>query len=129
MRTRSDHIPVVMDALGATARHQPEFGTAVGTLAAEHYRFEAGVDVSPLLEGLPDDGCQAPHWGYIISGRVTVTYTGGDTESCSAGDLVYWPAGHTVRADEPSELVLFSPQVDHQAVMAHMGDRLAVLTS
>lgn len=97
MRTRGDDIPVVMDALGATARHLPDFGTAVGTLAAEHYRLEAGVDVSPLLEGLEDDHCQAPHWGYIVSGKVTVTYTGGDQETCVAGDVVHWPAGHTVR--------------------------------
>ncbi|MBX7160389.1 MAG: cupin domain-containing protein [Acidimicrobiia bacterium] len=128
MRTRGDDIPVVMDALGATARHLPDFGTAVGTLAAEHYRLEAGVDVSPLLEGLEDDHCQAPHWGYIVSGKVTVTYTGGDQETCVAGDVVHWPAGHTVRADDDTEMVLFSPQVDHQAVMAHMGQRLEVLT-
>ncbi|MCL4293815.1 MAG: cupin domain-containing protein [Acidimicrobiia bacterium] len=128
MRTRSDDIPVVMDAPGATARHRPDFGTVAATLAAEHYRLEAGVDISPLLEGLPDDGCQAPHWGYVISGRVTVTYTGGEQEACRAGDLVHWPAGHTVRADEDTEMVLFSPQVDHQEVMAHMAGRLATLT-
>lgn len=128
MRTRSDEIPVVMDALGATARQQPDFGTAAATLAAEHYVLEAGVDMAPLLEGLPDDGCQAAHWGYVIRGRVTVTYTGGEQETCRAGDVVHWPAGHTVRADEDTEMVLFSPQIDHRAVMAHMGERLAVLT-
>lgn len=128
MRIHGDEIPVVMDALGATARQRPDFGTAAATLAAEHYRLEAGVDISPLLEGLPDDGCQAAHWGYVVAGRVTVTYTSGDRETCRTGDLVHWPAGHTVRADEDSELVLFSPQIDHQAVMAHMGGRLAELT-
>lgn len=128
MHIDSTDVPLVMDALGARARHLPDFGTAVGTLAAEHYSLEAGVDISPLLEGLEDDLCQAPHWGYVVSGRLTVRYGDGTSEQCATGELVHWPAGHTVRADEQSELVLFSPQVDHQAVMAHMGERLAVLT-
>jgi hypothetical protein len=120
---------MVMDAAGAQARHQPDFGTAVGTLAAEHYRLEKGVDIAPLLEGLKDDLCQAAHWGYVVTGQVTVTYTGGQQEICRTGDVVHWPAGHTVRADEDTELVLFSPQVEHQAVMSHMGERLATLST
>lgn len=128
MRARSEDIPVVMDALGARARHLPDFGTAVGTLAAEHYLLESGVDISPLLEGLEDDLCHAPHWGYVVSGQVTVTFADRATETCRAGDLIHWPAGHTVYADDDTELVLFSPQVDHQEVMAHMGRRLTALT-
>lgn len=127
MKTPSQDIPVVMNALGAKAQHLPDFGTAVGTMAAEHFELQQGVDLAPLLEGLEDDKCQCPHWGYVIRGRVTVTYADQEPDTCVGGDLVHWPAGHTVRADEDSELVLFSPQVDHQAVMQHMGERLATL--
>jgi hypothetical protein len=127
MQTPSHEIPVVMNALGAKAQFQPEFGTAMGTLAAEHYELQAGVDIAPLLEGLEDDKCQCPHWGYVVAGRLTVTYTDQEAETCVAGDLVHWPAGHSVRAEEDSELVLFSPQVDHQQVISHMGERLATL--
>ena len=37
----------------------------------------AGVDMAPLLEGLNDDSCHAPHWGYVLSGQVIVTYGDG----------------------------------------------------
>lgn len=127
MKTASQDIPVVMNALGAKAQFQPDFGTVAGTLAAEHYELQAGVDISPLLVGLEDDLCQCPHWGYVVSGRVIVSYGDGTTETCSGGELIHWPAGHSVRAEEDSELVLFSPQVDHQPVIAHMGERLATL--
>lgn len=127
MKTPSQEIPVMMHALGAKAQHLPDFGTAVGTLAVERFEFQAGVDLAPLLEGLEGDRCQCPHWGYVISGRLTVTYADQESETCVAGDVVHWPAGHSVRADEDSALVLFSPQVDHQAVLSHIGERIATM--
>lgn len=127
MRTANQDIPVVMNALGAVARFQPDFGTAVGTLAAEHYQLQAGVDIAPLLVGLERDQCQVPHWGYVVSGQLTVSYGDGASETCRGGELVHWPAGHSVRAEEDSELVLFSPEVDHRAVINHMSERLATL--
>src|SRR5437762_34935 len=36
--------------------------------------FREDIDATPLLRGLPDDRCQCPHWGYVISGRVTFRY-------------------------------------------------------
>ena len=31
--------------------------------------FHEDIDATPLLKGLPDDRCQCPHWGYVVSGR------------------------------------------------------------
>lgn len=127
MKTRREDIPLFMDALGATVRVLPDFGTAVGTLAAEHYVFDAGVDLAPLLQGLEGDLCQAPHWGYVLRGHLSVDYADGTRESCRGGDVIHWPAGHTVRAEEDSEVLLFSSQVTHQEVLHHVGERLATL--
>ena len=41
------------------------------------------------------------------------------------GDLFYWPPGHRVRVSQDAELVLFSPQESHGAVMDHIGRKLA----
>jgi len=120
-------LPVKMNALGATARHQGEFGTAVGTLAAEHLCLDTGVDVAPLLQGLDDGMCFSPHWGYLLHGRVVVTYDDGTTEECSAGQLFHWPAGHTVRVEDAAEIVMFSPAAEHLAVMNHMLEVLATI--
>lgn len=127
MHVNKRDIPVKLNALGAIARHQGDFGTAAGTLAAEHLCLDTGVDVAPLLRSLDDGMCFAGHWGYLIRGRVVVTYDDGTTESCSAGEMFHWPAGHTVRVEDAAEIVMFSPAAEHQAVMNSMLEVLATL--
>ena len=127
MHVQTHDLPIKMNALGAVARHQGEFGTAYGTLAAEHLVLATGVDVAPLLAGLDDGLCFAAHWGYVVRGVVVVTYGDGSTERCTAGEVVHWPAGHTVRVEEDAELVMFSPAAEHLAVMNHMLGVLATI--
>ena len=127
MHVTTTDLPVKINALGAHVRHQGEFGTAFGTLAAEHLVLAAGVDVAPLLAGLDDGLCFAPHWGYVARGRVVVTYGDGSTETCTAGQVVHWPAGHTVRVEEDAEIVMFSPAAEHLAVMNHMLEVMATI--
>ena len=126
MRIAKNDIPTVIDVPGAKVRQSDEFGDASknGPLAAEYLSLGAGTDIAPLLAGLEDDACQAPHWGYVISGRVAVTYTDGTEDTCVAGDAIYWPPGHSVCVYEDAELVLFSPRVEHLAVMDHMRERM-----
>jgi quercetin dioxygenase-like cupin family protein len=69
---------------------------------------------------LEDNPCQAPHWGYLLLGELHVTYADGKQETVRGGDLFHWPPGHTVRAGADSEVVLFSPQHEHGAVIEHM---------
>jgi len=122
MRIAKDDVPVKIDAPGARARQKTGFGdaTGFGAMGGEYFSLGAGTDLTPLLEGLEDDLCQSPHWGYVIDGKLMVTFTGGDREQVRAGDLFYWPPGHTLRADEDSEFVLFSPQREHTAVIDHV---------
>jgi hypothetical protein len=122
MRIAKDKIPTKINAPGAVARVAPDFGdaTGAGTMGAEYFSLAAGADIAPLLKGLKDDACQAPHWGYMLAGEVVVTYTGGRTETCAEGDLFYWPPGHSVRVVENAEVVLFSPQHEHGKVLDHM---------
>ena len=122
MRIAKDSIPTKIDVPGAIARHATGFGEAgaYGTMAAEYFTLGAGTDIAPLLEGLEHDACHAPHWGFIKSGEVIVTYVDGHAETCSDDDLFYWPPGHSVRVARDAEVILFSPQVEHGAVMDHM---------
>lgn len=126
MNVTKEDVPTRIDSPNAVAQHQPDFGDATdyGPLAAERFTFSKGVDLASLLEGLEDDLCQSPHWGYVVRGALTVTYTDGSEEVDEAGDMVYWPPGHTVRADEDSEIVLFSPQHEHGAVLDHIQNRM-----
>ncbi len=126
MHLPKDQIPARIDVPGATARQLPDFGSTAAeeTIGAEYFSLAAGTDIAPLLKGLQDDLCQSPHWGYVLQGRLTITYKGGESEAVSGGDLFYWPPGHTVKVDDDAELVLFSPQHEHAHVIDHMRAKL-----
>lgn len=126
MRIDKHDVPIKINAPGAVARQKTDFGdaTGYGKMGGEHFIMDAGVDIEPLLQGLEGDLCQAPHWGYLIDGEVTVTYKDGGEEHVKSGDLFYWPPGHTVRADKDSEFVLFSPQEEHTLVMDHINSKI-----
>ena len=122
MHIPKEKVPVKIDVPGAKARQISGFGAGPGTgeMAGEYFSLGAGTDIAPLLKGLKDDTCQAPHWGYVISGKLVVSYSDGNTETCSTSDLFYWPPGHSVRVEQDAEIVLFSPEREHTAVMNHM---------
>ena len=68
-------------------------------------------DESPF-KGLPDDRCQCPHWGYVISGAVTFKYADRE-EVCEAGDAFYTPPGHVPVKHAPgTEIVIWSPAAE-----------------
>ena len=71
--------------------------------------FKEDIDATPLLKGLPDDRCQCPHWGYVISGKLTFRF--GDREEVyETGDAFYAPPGHVPVQHQPgTEIVMFSP--------------------
>jgi hypothetical protein len=122
MRIAKESVPVKFAVPGATARQLTDFGdaTGFGAISGEYFPLGAGTDIAPLLQGLTDDACHAPHWGYVISGEVVVNYIDGTEETCSGSDLFYWPPGHSVRVAEDAEVILFSPQAEHTQVMDHM---------
>lgn len=128
MRLAKQDIPVRIDVPGAVARQTGEFGDASknGPLAAEWFSLGAGTDIAPLLKGLDDDACQSPHWGYVETGRLVVSYTDGTTDTCGTGDVFYWPPGHSVRVEEDAEVILFSPQLEHLEVMDHMKTQMGL---
>lgn len=122
MRIAKNEVPVRIDAPGAVARQKLDFGDAsgYGRMSGEYFSLGAGTDISPLLQGLEGDLCQAPHWGYLLQGELTVTYADGRREVIKSGDLFHWPPGHTVKCGADAEVVLFSPQNEHSEVIDHM---------
>jgi hypothetical protein len=122
MHVSKELIDVQMQIPGAVIRQRKNFGDAsgYGKISGEYFSLSAGVDTTPLFEGLEGNLCQCPHWGYVLEGKLTTTDTLGQQESVSAGELFYWPPGHNVRVDADAEIVMFSPQHEHSKVIEHM---------
>ena len=76
------------------------------TVGFENYSKD--VDLSEHFEGLPDQRCQCPHWGYVMRGKVTFKFADHE-ETYEAGDAYYAPPGHTPVLFSGSEVVEFSP--------------------
>jgi hypothetical protein len=76
-------------------------------------------NLAPLLNGLPDDRCQCPHWGFLFTGKIVVRYADHE-ETISAGQAFYMPPGHVPEALEDCELVQFSPAAQLREVIEVM---------
>ena len=119
MRATRDNLPILFGEDHAGIR-----GADWGELRSMIVSLPAGTDLAPLLQGLPNDLCPCPHWGYVVKGRMRVVYADRE-EVLQAGDLFYLPPGHTPLVEEDVEFVEFSRPAEHQPVLDHCA-RVAV---
>ena len=65
--------------------HPPadRFGDAsgFGKISGEYFTLSAGVDTTPLFQGLEGNLCQCPHWGFVLRGQLTTTDANGAQET------------------------------------------------
>jgi len=122
MRVAKDNVDVRMEIPGAVIRQRMDLGDVSGfdKISGEYFTLSAGVDTTPLFQGLEGDLCQCPHWGFVLRGQLTTTDAKGARETVNANDLFYWPPGHNVKVDADAEIVMFSPQREHSRVINHM---------
>ena len=127
MRVAKDSVDVRMEIPGAVIRQRKDFGDVRGfdKISGEYFSLAAGVDTTPLFQGLDGNACQCPHWGFVLSGRVTTTDAHGVRETVTSNDLFYWPPGHNVLVEADAEIVMFSPQHEHTRVIDHMRAKVA----
>lgn len=122
MRVSKEDVDIKMQIPGAIIRQHKDFGdaTGLGKISGEYFTLSAGVDTTPLFQGLEGNLCQSPHWGFVLKGKLTTTDAAGTKETVSAEDLFYWPPGHNVKVDADAEIIMFSPQHEHSHVINHM---------
>lgn len=127
MRIARDEVDVKMQIPGATIRQQKNFGdaTGLGKISGEYFTLSAGVDTTPLFQGLDGNLCQCPHWGYVVQGELTTTDASGLQETVRTHDLFYWPPGHNVKVEADAEIIMFSPQHEHSHVIEHMIQKIS----
>ena len=120
MRANSNEMEVELEVGDIHTR-----GEEWGEQSVRHVDLPPGADLRPLLKGLPGDVCSCPHWGYVIAGSIHVQYADGTQDVNRAGDLYYWPGGHTGWTDEGVTFVEFSPAAEIRPVLEHLGAQLA----
>jgi hypothetical protein len=79
-----------------------------GELTVAFEKAHAGQDTSSMVKGLPEDRCQAPHWGYLFSGTMVVDY-GDRRERVEAGQAYYLAPGHKLSFETDCEALEFTP--------------------
>ena len=121
MKIRKDDIPVTMQAPGTTMRGLAGYGG----MTVAFNELPAGTDFAPVLQGLKNDKCQCPHWGYILEGEMVMKYEDGREERLTAGDVFYMPPGHTGIVEKDIKLVDFSPEKELKEVMDHIAKKMA----
>jgi hypothetical protein len=126
MHVAKNSVDVRMNIPGAILRQRRDFGDVRGfdRISGEYFTLAAGVDTTPLFEGLEGDQCQCPHWGFVLQGQLTTTDASGARETVRKDDLFHWPPGHNVKVDEDAEIIMFSPQHEHTEVINHMLDKV-----
>jgi hypothetical protein len=118
-----------MPKLSKNSEDVQDYGpVAVRELRADGYTinfvtFRENVDHTPLLKGLPDDRCPAPHWGYVLEGKVTFRYGDGE-ETYGAGDAFYAPAGHVPDHDPGTTYLQFSRTEELEPVSAKIMENM-----
>lgn len=122
MRVGKDDVDIRMEIPGAVIRQRIGFGDVSGfdNISCEYFTLSAGVDTTPLFQGLEGNLCQCPHWGFVLRGQLTTTDAEGKQETVNQNDLFHWPSGHNVKVDEDAEIIMFSPQREHSLVIDHM---------
>lgn len=114
-----ENLPMTIEGDGVEFRTRE-----VGEMTVAWARLPQGTDLRPLLQGLDDDRCQCPHWGYMLKGKVRM-HTGSGSQDYESGQAFYWAPGHAPEAIEDSEYIDFSPTEDFRAVLEHVQERAA----
>lgn len=121
MKMKKEDIPVIMQASGTVMRAKSD----CGGISIGYNELPKGTDFTPLLKGLNNDSCHSPHWGYVLEGKILVIYDDGTQEEVGAGEVYYWPAGHTAIVQEDLKILEFSPTKEFTEVLTHVGKKMA----
>lgn len=125
MKIKKEAIPVKMETPGTTMRGLSGYGG----MTVAFNELPAGIDFSPFLQGLKNNSCHCPHWGYVIEGELFIKYDNGTEEMLSAGDVFYLPPGHTAIVVKDLKFIEFSPEKELNEVMSHIAKKMEELYS
>ena len=66
------------------------------------------IDYTEAYADFEDGMCPYTHYGYVISGRIRVSYKEAASEILETGDMYYLPPGHILAYEAPSHHIEFN---------------------
>ena len=121
MKERKEDVKKTLDSDVVTSHD-----TVMGDMAVSYVITRKELNLAPLLKGLPNDQCQARHWGYVLKGSFEVDY-GDHKETCKEGEFFYLPPGHTLRAFSGTEVIQFTPNEENEKTVTAMTKNMAAM--
>jgi mannose-6-phosphate isomerase-like protein (cupin superfamily) len=121
MKYKKEDIPKEMDT-GDFVMHE----VAMGGMNVGYEIYNKELDAAPLFKGLPNDRCQAEHWGYVLKGSYRLDY-GDHQETFSEGDVYYIRPGHTPHVFPGTELLELSPKAEYEKTMEVAAKNMAAM--
>jgi hypothetical protein len=118
-RTNKAEAPVAMQSEVLTSRN-----VELDEFTVVFQEFHVDADGTPMFKGLPDDRCQCPHWGVVVSGEMSVRYADG-AETYRAGDAYVARPGHVPVVTAGTEVIEFSPTAALADTLAVVGANMA----
>lgn len=99
-------------------QHESRAGE-LGEFTVDFGKAKTGVVMdAEVFAGLPDEACQCPHWGVLLSGEFRAPMSDGTVAIVKAGEAYYLPPGHRFEVVEDCEYIEFSPTKELHETMA-----------
>ncbi|MFT3947031.1 MAG: hypothetical protein QM763_08670 [Agriterribacter sp.] len=122
-QTASYHMPV--NKMPKNPRNGFTNISGLGGMSISYMDVPGPADFTPFFEGLPENMCSSPHWGYVIDGALKLKYADGKEETVKAGEVFYWPAPHTGIVEKNVKFIDISPDGKFIPVMDHLAKKMA----
>lgn len=126
-QTASYHMPV--NKMPKNPRNGFQNISGLGGMSIGYMEVPGPADFTPFFEGLPENMCSSPHWGYVIDGALKLRYADGKEETVNAGEVFYWPAPHTGIVEKNVKFIDISPDGKFIPVMDHLAKKMAEAAS
>ncbi|HRN57950.1 MAG TPA: hypothetical protein PLL71_15935 [Agriterribacter sp.] len=126
-QTASWHMPV--NKIPKNPRNGFQNLSGFGGMSIGYMEVPGPADFTPFFEGLPENMCSSPHWGYLIDGALKVRYANGKEETVNAGEVFYWPAPHTGIVEKNVKFIDISPDGKFIPVMDHLAKKMTEIAS
>ena len=91
-------------------------------------RYDEDQDPADLFKGLPNDHCQARHWGVVLRGSLVYRYEDGSEDVIGAGEAYHARPGHLPLFTAGTEIVEFSPSDELARTMEVVMRNLEAIT-